>query len=108
MTQIVRRVNNALLRADKAGRAGEPGDGILPAGRRLAPVVADAGGAPEAFELMTAMIEAGAAGVRFEDQLPAGKDASIPGGRSLSRPGSTSRRWPRPGSPPTCSTSRRW
>jgi isocitrate/methylisocitrate lyase len=69
MTQMVRRVNNALLRADKAGRAGEPGGGIVPAGRRLAPVVADAGGAAEAFELMTAMIEAGAAGVRFEDQL---------------------------------------
>jgi isocitrate lyase len=51
-----------------------PGDGIVPAGRQLAPVVACAGGAPEAFELMTAMIEAGAAGVRFEDQLPADKE----------------------------------
>src|SRR5580693_1427536 len=70
MTQMVRRVNDALLRTDQVGRAGEPGGGIVPAGRRLAPVVADAGGAPDAFELMTAMIEAGAAGVRFEDQLP--------------------------------------
>ena len=74
MTQMVRRVNDALLRTDQVGRAGEPGGGIVPAGRRLAPVVADAGGAPDAFELMTAMIEAGAAGVRFEDQLPAGNE----------------------------------
>lgn len=82
VTQMVRRVNNALLRADKAGRGGEPGVGILPVGR-LAPVVADAGGAPEAFELMTAMIEAGAAGVCFEDQLPAGKDPERLGGKVL-------------------------
>jgi isocitrate lyase len=74
MTQMVRRVNDALLRTDQVGRAGEPGGGIVPAGRRLAPVVADAGGAPDAFELMTAMIEAGAAGVCFEDQLPAGNE----------------------------------
>ncbi len=85
--QLVRRVNDALLRADHVGRAREPGDGILPAGRRLAPVVADAeagaGGAPDAFELMTAMIEAGAAGVCFEDQLPAGHERGDLGERVL-------------------------
>jgi isocitrate lyase len=83
VTQMVRRVNDALLRADKAGRAGEPGDGIVPAGRQLAPVVADAGGAAEAFELMTAMIEAGAAGVRFGDQLPADREREHLGGEVL-------------------------
>jgi isocitrate lyase len=83
LTHMVRRVNNALLRVDKVGRAGEPADGIVPAGRRLAPVVANAGGAPEAFELMTAMIEAGAAGVRFEDQLPADKEREHLGGKVL-------------------------
>ncbi len=50
--------------------------GNLAAGRRLAPVVADAqaglDAVPDAFELMKAMIEAGAAGARFDDQLPAG------------------------------------
>jgi isocitrate lyase len=89
MTQLVRLVNNALLRADQASR-----DGIVPAGRRLAPVVADAdasaGAAPDAFELMTAMIEAGAAGVRFEDQRPAdersghrGEQVLIPTGQHI-------------------------
>jgi isocitrate lyase len=59
--QLVRRINNAMLRT-----AGQP-----------APVVADAeagaGEVPDAFELMTCLIEAGAAGVLFEDQLLTGK-----------------------------------
>ena len=54
---------------------------------RLAPVVvgaeAGAGGAPDAFELMKAMIEAGAAGVRFDDQLSAGSPRVHPGQRVL-------------------------
>ena len=54
----------------------QPGDGNLAGhadpGQSLAPVVVGASGAPDAFELMKAMIEAGAAGVRFDDQLPAG------------------------------------
>jgi isocitrate/methylisocitrate lyase len=79
MTQTVRQVNDALLRADRIAWAQELRDGIVPAGRRLAPVVAGAGGAPDAFELMTAMIEAGAAGVRFDDQLPADKSSGHPG-----------------------------
>jgi isocitrate lyase len=74
MPHLVRRVNNALLSADPPARAESPADGFGP-GRRLTPVVADAdadagsGAVLGAFDLMTAMIEAGAAGVRFEDQL---------------------------------------
>jgi isocitrate lyase len=83
MAGLVRRVNNALLRADRTAAAERPGGGIVPAGRRLAPVVADAGAAPDAFELMTAMIEAGAAGVRFDDQLPADERSGRPGGEVL-------------------------
>jgi isocitrate lyase len=76
MPHLVHRINNALLRADQPAPAGRPGDGVMPE-RRLAPVVADAeaafGGVLDAFDLMTAMIEAGAAGVRFEDQLSPGR-----------------------------------
>lgn len=69
---LVRRVNNALRRADQIqaleGRQGT---------RWFVPVIADAeagfGGFLNAFELMKAMIEAGAAGVHFEDQLPSKK-----------------------------------
>ena len=64
----VRRLNNALLRADQI-HASE-GDTSI---HWMAPIVADAeagfGGALNSFELMKAMIEAGAAGVHFEDQL---------------------------------------
>ena len=78
MPHLVRRINNALLSEDPPARAESAGDGFVP-GRRLPSVVADAdadarfGAVQGAFELMTAMIEAGAAGVRFEDQL-------LPGG----------------------------
>ena len=75
MPHLVRRMNNALLRATQPAAAEGSGDGIAPE-RRLAAVVADAevgfGGRLDAFELMTAMIEAGAAGVRFEDRLSPG------------------------------------
>ena len=75
MPHLVRRINNALLSADPTARAGSPADGFGP-GQRLTPVVADAdagfGAVLGAFELMTAMVEAGAAGVRFEDQLSPG------------------------------------
>jgi len=66
-----------------------PADGDLAgrAGRRAVPVVAGAeagaGGAPEASRLMKAMIEAGAAGVRFDDQLPADDDRVRRGQRVL-------------------------
>lgn len=69
---VVRKVNNALLRSDQIEHA----DGEV---NRywLAPIIADAeagfGGPLNAYELMKSMIEAGAAGVHFEDQLAAEK-----------------------------------
>src|SRR5579859_7833599 len=66
---IVRRINNALRRADQIARLEQAGDDTY----WMAPIVADAeagfGGSLNAYELMRAMIEAGAAGVHFEDQL---------------------------------------
>jgi isocitrate lyase len=79
---LVRRLNNALLRADQI-RAAE-GDTGTP---WLAPIVADAeagfGGPLNAFEVMKAMIEAGAAGVHFEDQLSSEKKCGHLGGKVL-------------------------
>jgi isocitrate lyase len=79
---MVRRINRALLRADQIEHA----DGS--ASRYwLAPIVADAeagfGGPLNAFELMKAMIEAGAAGVHFEDQVAAEKKCGHMGGKVL-------------------------
>jgi isocitrate lyase len=84
MPNLVRRINNALMSADPPARTERPADGQGP-GRRATPVVADAGfgAVPDAFELMTAMIEAGAAGVRFEDQLSPGGASGDPGGKVL-------------------------
>jgi isocitrate lyase len=79
---LVERLNNALLRADRI--AWSEGDGERD---WLLPIVADAeagfGGALNAFELMTAMIRAGAAGVHFEDQLAAEKKCGHLGGKVL-------------------------
>src|SRR5206468_5208606 len=70
---VVRRINNTFARADQIqwAEGKQPGDeGYVD---YFAPIVADAeagfGGVLNAFELMKAMIEAGAAGVHFEDQL---------------------------------------
>jgi isocitrate lyase len=79
---VVRRINNALQRADQIDHA---------EGRHeidwFAPIVADAeagfGGVLNAFELMKAMIEAGAAGVHFEDQLASVKKCGHMGGKVL-------------------------
>jgi isocitrate lyase len=84
---LVRRLNNALLRADQI----EHGEGRNTPGMGgtywLAPIVADAeagfGGPLNAFELMKAMIEAGAAGVHFEDQLASEKKCGHLGGKVL-------------------------
>jgi isocitrate lyase len=84
---VVRRINNTLLRADQiqhmeAHQSGKSG-GI----DYLAPIVADAeagfGGVLNAYELMRAMIEAGAAGVHFEDQLASAKKCGHMGGKVL-------------------------
>ena len=79
---VVRRINNALLRADQVVHA-EGGSNI----DWLAPIVADAeagfGGVLNAFELMKHMIEAGAAGVHWEDQLASAKKCGHMGGKVL-------------------------
>jgi len=79
---VVKRINNALLRADQLYHA-EGDDSI----DFLQPIVADAeagfGGVLNAFELMKAMIEAGAAGVHFEDQLASVKKCGHMGGKVL-------------------------
>ncbi|HET6602891.1 MAG TPA: isocitrate lyase [Xanthomonadaceae bacterium] len=80
--QVVRRINNTLLRADQIHHA-EGHDGI----DWLVPIVADAeagfGGVLNAYELMAHMIEAGAAGVHFEDQLASAKKCGHMGGKVL-------------------------
>ncbi len=79
---LVKRLNNALLRADQIAHA-EGDDSI----DWLAPIVADAeagfGGPLNAFELMKAFIEAGAAAVHFEDQLSSEKKCGHLGGKVL-------------------------
>jgi len=79
---LVRRINNALQRADQiAWSNGDTGTSWM------VPVVADAeagfGGALNAFELMKALIESGAAGVHFEDQLASEKKCGHLGGKVL-------------------------
>jgi isocitrate lyase len=79
---LARRINNALLRADQIAHA--EGDDAV---HWLAPIVADAeagfGGPLNAFELMKAYIEAGAAAVHFEDQLSSEKKCGHLGGKVL-------------------------
>jgi len=85
---VVKRVNNALLRADQIqtmeARGGKATAGDID---WLAPIVADAesgfGGVLNAFELMKSMIDAGAAGVHFEDQLASVKKCGHMGGKVL-------------------------
>jgi isocitrate lyase len=79
---VVRRINNALLRADQI----ETSEGST-AIDWLAPIIADAeagfGGPLNAYELMTSMIEAGASGVHWEDQLASEKKCGHMGGKVL-------------------------
>ncbi|KRG40461.1 isocitrate lyase [Stenotrophomonas panacihumi] len=79
---VVKRINNTLLRADQLHHA-EGKDEV----DFLQPIVADAeagfGGVLNAFELMKGMIEAGAAGVHFEDQLASVKKCGHMGGKVL-------------------------
>ena len=80
---VVRRINNALLRADEIAKV----EGDTSVQNWLAPVVADAeagfGGALNAYELQKAMIAAGAAGVHWEDQLASEKKCGHLGGKVL-------------------------
>jgi isocitrate lyase len=78
---VIRRINNALLRAEQVARVeGEERS-------YLVPIVADAeagfGGPLNAYELTMAMIEAGAAGIHFEDQLASEKKCGHLGGKVL-------------------------
>jgi isocitrate lyase len=78
---VIRRINNALLRAEQVERL-DGGDRSY-----LLPIVADAeagfGGPLNAYELARAMIEAGAAGIHFEDQLASEKKCGHLGGKVL-------------------------
>jgi isocitrate lyase len=80
---VVRRINNALLRAAQITTA----EGTTSGHDWIAPIVADAeagfGGVLNAYELMTAMITAGAAGVHWEDQLASEKKCGQLGGKVL-------------------------
>ncbi len=79
---VVRKINNSLLRADQIHHL-DGKNGVY----WMAPIVADAeagfGGTLNAFELMKAMIEAGAACVHFEDQLSSAKKCGHLGGKVL-------------------------
>ncbi|CAM3856034.1 isocitrate lyase [Flavobacterium cucumis] len=80
---VVKRINNALLRADQIQSVNK----VQNKKDYLVPIVADAeagfGGNLNAFELMKSMIEAGAAGVHFEDQLSSAKKCGHLGGKVL-------------------------
>ncbi len=79
---VVKKINNALLRADQIQSVSGGGEKEY-----LVPIVADAeagfGGNLNAYELMKQMIEAGAAGVHFEDQLSSAKKCGHLGGKVL-------------------------
>ena len=81
--KVVSRINGALRRADQIATLENKGDTT----HYMAPIIADAeagfGGALNAYELMRAMIEAGAAGVHFEDQLASEKKCGHLGGKVL-------------------------
>jgi len=81
---VVARLNNALRRADQIEWSETAG---RPSRDYMLPIVADAeagfGGALNAYELMKAMIESGAAGVHFEDQLSSAKKCGHMGGKVL-------------------------
>lgn len=82
VSHVVKRINQALQRADQIQHSEGNGDTYW-----FAPIVADAeagfGGPLNVFELMKAMIEAGASGVHFEDQLASEKKCGHLGGKVL-------------------------
>ena len=84
---LVKRINSALLRADQVETMERFENKGITSEDRMLPIVADAesgfGGPLNVFELMKAMIEAGAAGVHFEDQLSSEKKCGHMGGKVL-------------------------
>lgn len=84
---VIRRINNALRRADQIATLERLEGKADDQTHYMAPIVADAeagfGGPLNAYELMRAMIEAGAAGVHFEDQLASEKKCGHLGGKVL-------------------------
>jgi isocitrate lyase len=84
---LVRRINNALLRAEQIDALDDDKDLSKPYKHWLAPIVADAeagfGGPLNAYELVKALIEAGAAGIHLEDQLSSAKKCGHLGGKVL-------------------------
>ncbi|MGA2826897.1 MAG: isocitrate lyase [Streptosporangiaceae bacterium] len=85
--QVVRRINNALMRADQITFSESKDGDTGGAPYWMAPIVADAeagfGGVLNAYELMKGMIAAGAAGVHWEDQLASEKKCGHLGGKVL-------------------------
>ncbi|WP_018155526.1 isocitrate lyase [Demetria terragena] len=81
--QVVRRINNALMRADQI----EFSEGVKTVDEWVVPIVADAeagfGGPLNAYELMKSMIASGASGVHWEDQLASEKKCGHLGGKVL-------------------------
>ena len=87
---VIKRINNALLRADQIDYAEDSPRRVRPRAQKIdwmAPIVADAeagfGGPLNVFELIKAMIEAGAAGLHLEDQLASEKKCGHMGGKVL-------------------------
>ena len=85
--KLVKRINSALLRADQVETMERLENKGVTSDDRMLPILADAesgfGGPLNVFELMKAMIEAGAAGVHFEDQLSSEKKCGHMGGKVL-------------------------
>ena len=84
---LVKRINSALLRADQIETMERLENTGIASEDRMLPIIADAesgfGGPLNVFELMKAMIESGAAGVHFEDQLSSEKKCGHMGGKVL-------------------------
>lgn len=84
---LIRRINNALLRAEQIDALTDDTDVSKPYVHWMAPIVADAeagfGGPLNAYELCKALIEAGAAGIHLEDQLSSAKKCGHLGGKVL-------------------------
>src|SRR5262249_1096682 len=109
--QVVRRINNALLRADQIAWSEGTGNGTY----WLAPIVADAvagfGGVLNALELMKAMIAAGAAGGGPGDQPAAGEEGGPPPGGGITPTPPPTQTPPPPAPPapaPTSAAGRAW